>query len=107
MSANRRDQPALAHRSFANIGPGHGVVCAQTPQMFITLALLGALSAPTNDAEVSQLVWERSVDLQGARVKIAQAQADAAKARLLPNPTLDVSYNTIPLGEHNPAGEPF
>ena len=75
--------------------------------MFITLALLGALSAPTNDAELSRLVWERSVDLQGARVRIAQAQADAAKARLLPNPNLDVSYNTIPVGEHNPASEPF
>lgn len=75
--------------------------------MFLTLALLGALSAPTNDAELSRLVWERSVDLQGARVRIAQARADAARARLLPNPSLDVSYNTIPVGPHNPASEPF
>jgi cobalt-zinc-cadmium efflux system outer membrane protein len=75
--------------------------------MFLTVALLGALSAPTNDVELSHLVWERSVELQSARARIAQAQADAARARLLPNPSLDVSYNTIPVGPHNPAGEPF
>lgn len=75
--------------------------------MFITLALLGALSAPSNDSELASLVWERSVELQAARARNAQAQADAAKARLLPNPTLDVSYNTIPVGVHNPPTEPF
>ena len=75
--------------------------------MFLTLAVLGALAAPANDAELSRLVWERSVDLQGARVRIAQAHADAARARLLPNPSLDVSYNTIPIGARNPPSEPF
>ena len=75
--------------------------------MLLTLVVLGALTAPTNDAELSRLVWERSVDLQGARARIAQARADAARAHLLPNPGLDVGYNTIPIGVHNPANEPF
>ena len=75
--------------------------------MVLTLALLGALSAPTDDRALAVLVWERSVDLQAARVRIAQAEADAARAGLLPNPTLDVSYNTVPVGPHNPVGEPF
>ncbi len=84
-----------------------GVVRANRGLMFFTLALVGALSAPTNDAELSRLVWERSADLQAARVRIALAQADAGRARLLPNPSIDVSYNTIPVGPHNPLGEPF
>lgn len=75
--------------------------------MLLSLVILGAIAAPTDDASLSQLVWERSVDLQAARARIALANADALRARLLPNPGLDVSYNTIPIGVHNPASEPF
>lgn len=75
--------------------------------MVLTLLLLGAISPPADDAELARLVWDRSVELQAARVHIAQAQADVAKALTLPNPGLDVSYNTIPVGPHNPVTEPF
>jgi cobalt-zinc-cadmium efflux system outer membrane protein len=49
-----------------------------------------------------QQVWSASPDLQQARAKVAAARADAARARFLPNPTLDLSLNTIPVGPTNP-----
>lgn len=75
--------------------------------MSFVLMLLVAVPAPTDDAALAQLVWTRSAELQAARAHVAQAAADAAKAGLLPNPGLDVSYNTIPIGPHNPVSEPF
>ncbi|MFZ5445201.1 MAG: TolC family protein [Myxococcota bacterium] len=76
--------------------------------MFPGLVLLiGALGAPADDATLARLVWDKSPELQAARARIAQTRADLERARLLPNPGLDVSYNTIPVGPHNPTSETF
>jgi cobalt-zinc-cadmium efflux system outer membrane protein len=47
--------------------------------------------------------------MEAARVSVAQAEAARRKALHLPNPGLDVSVNTLPVGPLNPPGlaEPF
>lgn len=56
------------------------------------------------DEELVALVWSHSADLAQARAKAASAQAEVARASKLPNPGLDLSVNTLPLGETNPPG---
>ncbi|MBX7099348.1 MAG: TolC family protein [Myxococcaceae bacterium] len=65
------------------------------------------LSKLPDDGALAALVWERATDLQLERVRLAQAKGDADRAHLLPNPGLDVSLNTIPLGTTNPPGLSF
>jgi cobalt-zinc-cadmium efflux system outer membrane protein len=60
------------------------------------------LSSMPSEGELAQLLWERSAELQLARGKVAQARGDYERALLLPNPGLDVSTNTIPVGPTNP-----
>jgi len=62
---------------------------------------LSALPAPN---ELAALLWERAPRLQPSRVRLADARAGLERTHLLPNPTLDVSWNTIPIGELNPPG---
>ncbi len=57
-----------------------------------------------DDGALAQLLWTRSPDLVAARSKIASARGDVVRAGLLPNPSLDASWNTIPLGQTNPPG---
>jgi outer membrane protein, heavy metal efflux system len=62
---------------------------------------LSALPAPN---ELATLLWERSPSLQPSRLRIADARAGLARSHLLPNPGLDLSWNSIPIGETNPPG---
>ncbi len=62
------------------------------------------LSAAPDEAALVNLLWEHAPDLQLARARVAAAQADAQRASFLPNPTLDLSANTLPLGQSNPVG---
>jgi outer membrane protein, heavy metal efflux system len=82
------------------------------PQLALALAALSgsAHAAPDAlllaelppEAELSELLWNRNPDVVAARARIAQTQAEAERAQRLPNPTLDASWNTIPVGETNP-----
>ena len=63
-----------------------------------------SLSALPDRQELAILLWEGSPRLQSSRTRIAEARGDLQRAHLLPNPTLDVSWNTIPVGELNPPG---
>jgi cobalt-zinc-cadmium efflux system outer membrane protein len=64
------------------------------------------LSSAPAEAELAQLLWESSAELQLSRGRVAQARGDYERAQLLPNPGLDVSMNTIPLGPLNTANDP-
>src|SRR5262245_23816969 len=57
-----------------------------------------------DDGALAQLLWTRSPDLVSARTKIAAARSDVVRAETLPNPSLDASWNTIPIGQTNPPG---
>ncbi len=80
---------------------------------FAVSSLLAAspleLSAVGDGAGLAELVWRQSPELQSARVRVAQAEAARRKALRLPNPGLDLSLNTLPVGPLNPPGlpEPF
>lgn len=61
-------------------------------------------SADLDLPALERVVRARSAALQGAELDVDLAAADLRQARLLPNPTLDGSWSTIPLGETNPRG---
>jgi outer membrane protein, heavy metal efflux system len=56
----------------------------------------------TTNAMLASRVWESSPDLQASRARIAAARAEFQRATFLPNPALDLSVNTIPVGPLNP-----
>ena len=81
-----------------------------TPPVLGSLLSLLVLAAPevldlSSGPDVGALVqrvWSANAELQAARVKVATARAEAARAGFLPNPTLDLAVNTIPVGPLNP-----
>ena len=87
---------------------------AQRPDVLPILAVILAsapsslnLSSGPDEASLVELVWEHAPELQLARSRVANARADYQRSLLLPNPTLDLSANTLPVGQTNPAGTPF
>ena len=56
-----------------------------------------------------ELVWRQSPTLQSARARVAEAEAERRRTLRLPNPGLDLSVNTLPIGPLNPPDlqEPF
>jgi len=64
---------------------------------------LNLAALPTPDA-LAELLWNRSPDLSQVRTRLGAAQADVRRSLVLPNPNLDLSWNTIPVGTSNPAG---
>lgn len=77
---------------------------------FVSSAAFGAappeldLAHLPDDAALTELLWAHSPDVVAARAKLASADADLVRAGLLPNPTLDGSWNTIPIGKTTPSG---
>ena len=66
-------------------------------------AALNLSALPTPEA-LAELLWNRSPDLSQARTRLGAAQADVRRSLVLPNPSLDLSWNTIPVGTTNPPG---
>lgn len=62
------------------------------------------LAALPDDDALARLVWEHAPELVEARTRIAGERATVERSGLLPNPTLDASMNTIPVGVTNPPG---
>lgn len=62
-----------------------------------------ALSTLKNEESMAETVWTRAPDLQSVRTDVARAIADERKTYRLPNPSLDVGLNTLPIGPSNPA----
>lgn len=60
------------------------------------------LSQLPNDTALASFVWDHAPDLQATRVRVAAAKAEADRAHLLPDPSLDLSVNTLPVGPLNP-----
>lgn len=54
--------------------------------------------------EVEAALLQTSPRIAAQRLDMALTAADRDKARLLPNPTLDLGWGTIPLGQTNPEG---
>lgn len=75
--------------------------CATTLAVLMGASPL-ALSTLGNGDTLPVRVWQSSPTLEAARVRVAQAEADRRKAFRLPNPGLDLSVNTLPVGPLNP-----
>ncbi|MFZ5446375.1 MAG: TolC family protein [Myxococcota bacterium] len=67
------------------------------------------LSRLENASQLPAVVWQQAPELAGARISVARALAERGKAERLPNPGLDLSVNTLPVGPLNPPGlsDPF
>jgi cobalt-zinc-cadmium efflux system outer membrane protein len=55
---------------------------------------------------LERLVRTRSPGVQEAALEADLAAAEVTKSKLLPNPTLDAGWGTIPIGQTNPANLP-
>jgi cobalt-zinc-cadmium efflux system outer membrane protein len=62
------------------------------------------LSALPSDPDLVSVLWAHAPDLVAARARIGQAGADVVRSELLPNPTFDFQWGTIPIGPTNPTG---
>lgn len=60
------------------------------------------LAALPSDAELLRLIWVHHPDSRLAAGRIGAAEAEVSRSHLLPNPSLDLSWNTIPVGPTNP-----
>src|SRR5262249_50234389 len=56
----------------------------------------------SDPAKLVGLLWDRSQDVLEARRAAATAASEVTRAQKLPNPTLDFSWGTIPIGRTNP-----
>lgn len=63
-----------------------------------------ALSELPDDGHLAALVWQHAPELQASRARIVAARAEAERSRLLPEPSLELSADTIPIGPTNPPG---
>lgn len=93
----RRSLPVLAALGTL-LGLTAGAEQHPTSPATLLLATL-----PDEDA-LAELLWERSADFADDRAHLATSRAELQRAHLLPNPELDVSMNTIPIGATNPPG---
>ncbi|MBU8896268.1 TolC family protein [Corallococcus sp. H22C18031201] len=100
----RRPLPFLA-ALLALVGPASGAR-AESPPATSTPPAGAALSlaALPDEDHLAALLWEQSAEFAAVRARIAATRADLIRAHVLPNPTLDVSMNTIPIGATNPPG---
>ncbi len=89
--------PLLVLTALA-LPPARAACAAAGPSGRLDLATL------PDDDTLARLVWEHSPDLVESRTRIAGDRATVQRSELLPNPTLDASMNTIPLGVTNPPG---
>jgi outer membrane protein, heavy metal efflux system len=55
-----------------------------------------------DEQKLAALVWNRSLDVLEARGVADTAASEVTRARLYPNPQLDLGWSTIPIGETNP-----
>jgi cobalt-zinc-cadmium efflux system outer membrane protein len=81
-------------------------LCLALPTSALAQAPALRLSELPSDADLARLVWQSSPELAAARARAAAAAADFERAKALPNPNLDLSWNTIPLGPTNPPDQP-
>ena len=83
------------------------------PESVAVGVLLGAILAAANaqalssvtytdETELAQLLWTQSPEVLEARAAAGSASSELIRARTLPNPALDFTWGTIPLGRNNP-----
>jgi cobalt-zinc-cadmium efflux system outer membrane protein len=62
---------------------------------------------PFDEQELSAALWNGNADVITGRAAVADAQAIELRAGLYPNPSLNATWGTIPVGRRNPAGIAF
>lgn len=55
-----------------------------------------------DEQRLSEVLWQRSLEVRQARGQVALAASEATRAQLYPNPDLEFTWGTIPLGQTNP-----
>src|ERR1051325_2956807 len=59
-------------------------------------------AAYEDELALADLLWRHSAEVREARSAVGVASSEAMRARLYPNPAVDLGWNTIPLGRSNP-----
>ena len=74
------------------------------PALVVTIAIAYTPGPSFAEDQLAQLLWEHAPVLAADRATLGAARADVERSHLLPNPQLDASWNTIPLGQTTPPG---
>ena len=56
------------------------------------------------DGRLATWLWQHNPDVIEARATVRATAAEATRARQLPNPSMDFTWGTIPVGQLNPPG---
>lgn len=62
---------------------------------------------PFDEPALAATLWRQSPELTAARGSVIDAEATERRAALLPNPSLNAGWATIPVGRRNPRGLAF
>lgn len=66
-----------------------------------------AQAAPIDDAAVLKQIWEHDPEVLALRGDAALLSAGKLRAKARPNPELDLSWGTLPIGARNPVDHPW
>jgi cobalt-zinc-cadmium efflux system outer membrane protein len=55
-----------------------------------------------DESKLADMLWTRSPDVLDARTSAGVAAGEVTRARTLPNPSLDFTWGTVPVGRTNP-----
>ena len=66
-----------------------------------------SVTDPFDERALAAALWVASPDIVAAKGSVIDADANEQRAALLPNPALNASWGTIPIGRRNPAGLSF
>jgi cobalt-zinc-cadmium efflux system outer membrane protein len=67
----------------------------------------GTTDDPFDEQALAAALWRGGPDVVAARGTVVDAEAAAQRAALFPNPSLNASWGTIPVGRRNPPGIRF
>jgi len=76
-----------------------------TPALAVDLAHEGTPTGQpveVSDAALLQRLWHHNPEVREARGQVRVVEAELARAAALPNPSLDLGWGTLPVGETNP-----
>lgn len=62
----------------------------------------GAVPVAAQDGALFGWIWDHNPDLRDARAQVRVAAAELLRARALPNPGIDLTWGTLPIGQTNP-----
>ena len=96
--SNEAELKIVTFALLSTLIPAAAACADETPRIALTSTQYADENA------LAELLWTQSPEVLEARAATGVASSEVTRARTLPNPTLDFTWGTIPIGETNPPG---